>query len=122
MIKKKTFYLIVLFFFLNLNAESKIIIIKKVNNQIITNLDINVEEKYLKTLNPKIANLDPKEFREIALDSLINEKIKEIELEKFFMVSKGRAWPTVNFIEPLKETISLGSINIENLRLIQDAT
>ena len=58
--KKKTFYLIVLIFFLNLNAESKITIIKKVNNQIITNLDINVEEKYLKTLNPKIANLDPK--------------------------------------------------------------
>ena len=86
MIKKKTFYLIVLIFFLNLSAESKITIIKKVNNQIITNLDINVEEKYLKTLNPKIANLDPKEFREIALDSLINEKIKEIELEKFFII------------------------------------
>ena len=86
MIKKKTFYLIVLIFFLNLNAEGKITIIKKVNNQIITNLDINVEEKYLKTLNPKIANLDPKEFREIALDSLINEKIKEIELEKFFII------------------------------------
>ena len=86
MIKKKTFYLIVIIFFLNLNAESKITIIKKVNNQIITNLDIDVEEKYLKTLNPKIANLDPKEFREIALDSLINEKIKEIELEKFFII------------------------------------
>ena len=33
-----------------------------------------------------IANLDPKEFREIALDSLINEKIKEIELERFFII------------------------------------
>ena len=86
MIKKKTFYLIVLIFFLNLNAESKITIIKKVNNQIITNLDIDVEEKYLQTLNPKIANLDPKEFRKIALDSLINEKIKEIELQRFFII------------------------------------
>ena len=86
MIKKKTFFIIVFIFFLNISAESKITIIKKVNNQIITNLDIDIEEKYLKTLNPKIANLNPKEFRKIALDSLINEKIKEIELEKFFII------------------------------------
>ena len=86
MIKKKNFLIIVFIFFLNISAESKITIIKKVNNQIITNLDIDIEEKYLKTLNPKIANLNPKEFRKIALDSLINEKIKEIELEKFFII------------------------------------
>ena len=102
MIKKKTFYLIVLIFFLNLNAESKITIIKKVNNQIITNLDINVEEKYLKTLNPKIANLDPKEFRKIALDSLINEKIKEIELERFFIIDH-RELPKDVFISFIKK-------------------
>ena len=86
MIKKKIFFLIVLIFSLNLSAESKITIIKKVNNEIITNLDIDIEEKYLKTLNPKIANLNPAEFRKIALDSLINEKIKEIELERFFII------------------------------------
>ena len=102
MIKKKTFYLIVLIFFLNLNAESKITIIKKVNNQIITNLDINVEEKYLKTLNPKIANLDPKEFRKIALDSLINEKIKEIELERFFIIDH-KELPKEVFISFIKK-------------------
>ena len=102
MIKKKTFYLIVLIFFLNLNAESKITIIKKVNNQIITNLDIDVEEKYLKTLNPKIANLDPKEFRKIALDSLINEKIKEIELERFFIIDH-KELPKEVFISFIKK-------------------
>ena len=102
MIKKKTFYLIVLIFFLNLNAESKITIIKKVNNQIITNLDINVEEKYLKTLNPKIANLDPKEFRKIALDSLINETIKEIELERFFIIDH-KELPKEVFISFIKK-------------------
>ena len=86
MIKKRIFFLIVFIFSLNLTAESKITIIKKVNNQIITNLDIDIEEKYLKTLNPNIANLGPKEFRKIALDSLINEKIKKIELERFFII------------------------------------
>ena len=102
MIKKKAFYLIVLIFFLNLSAESKIIIIKKVNNQIITNLDIDVEEKYLKTLNPKIANLNPKEFRKIALDSLINEKIKEIELERFFIIDH-KELPKEVFISFIKK-------------------
>ena len=50
MIKKNIFYLFIFIFFLNFTAEGKIIIVKRVNNQIITNLDVDVEEKYLKTL------------------------------------------------------------------------
>ena len=101
MIKKK-FFLIFFIFFLNLSAESKITIIKKVNNEIITNLDIDIEQKYLKTLNPKIANLNPKEFRKIALDSLINEKIKEIELERFFIIDHNEL-PKDVFISFIKK-------------------
>ena len=86
MIKKNIFYLLIFIFFLNFTAEGKIIIVKRVNNQIITNLDVDVEEKYLKTLNPKTANLDPIRFREVAEESLINEKIKEIELNRFFII------------------------------------
>ena len=122
MIKKKTFYLIILIFFLNLNAESKITIIKKVNNQIVTNLDIDVEEKYLKILNPKIANLDPKEFRKIALDSLINEKIKKIELERFFIIDH-KELPKEVFISFIKkfninnENEFEKFLNLQNLKL-----
>ena len=101
MIKKKI-YLILFILFLNLNAESKITIIKKVNNQIITNLDIDIEEKYLKTLNPKIKNLDPIDFRRIALESLVNEKIKKIELERFFIIDHNEL-PKDVFISFIKK-------------------
>ena len=101
MIKKKI-YLILFILFLNLNAESKITIIKKVNNQIITNLDIDIEEKYLKTLNPKITNLDPIDLRKIALESLVGEKIKKIELERFFIIDHNEL-PKDVFISFIKK-------------------
>ena len=99
---KKRIYLILFILFLNLSAESKITIIKKVNNQIITNLDIDIEEKYLKILNPKITNLDPTDFRRIALESLINEKIKKIELERFFIIDHNEL-PKDVFISFIKK-------------------
>lgn len=86
MIKKKKIFLIIIIFLFTYDLESKIIIVKKVNNQIITNLDIEIEKKYLKTLNPKTKNLNPVKFSKIAEDSLVNEKIKEIELNKFFVI------------------------------------
>ena len=101
MIKKKI-YLILFILFLNLSAESKITIIKKVNNQIITNLDIDIEEKYLKTLNPKITNLDPIDLRKIALESLVGEKIKKIELERFFIIDHNEL-PKDVFISFIKK-------------------
>ena len=101
MIKKKI-YLILFILFINLNAESKITIVKKVNNQIITNLDIDIEEKYLKTLNPKITNLDPIDLRKIALESLVGEKIKKIELERFFIIDHNEL-PKDVFISFIKK-------------------
>ena len=64
---------------LNANAlENKIVY--KVNNEIITSLDIDNEIKYLKILNPKINNLDNKTILEIGKNSIIREKIKKIEI------------------------------------------
>ena len=53
---KKFFFLIliVILFDTKLNAEKKIFIITKVNDQIITNLDVEKEASYLKILNPKL--------------------------------------------------------------------
>ena len=61
--------------------ENKIIL--KINNQIITTLDIHEEANYLKALNPNLNNLDEKKIIKIAKTSLIREKIKEIELSKY---------------------------------------
>ena len=68
-----------LFYATNLVAlENKIIV--KVNNEIITSIDIENEANYLKTLNSQVKNLDKKRLTNIAKNSLIREKIKIIAI------------------------------------------
>ena len=79
--KKIQFFVCIIFFFLlgNLYAlENKILI--KVNNEIITSLDINSEINYLIALNKNIENLDKEKKYNIAKNSLIRERIKKIEI------------------------------------------
>lgn len=61
----------------SLTANTKLYINTKVNNEIITNYDIEKEGNYLKKLNPDLINLEEKKIFRIAKESLINEKIKE---------------------------------------------
>jgi len=65
--------------------ENKIIV--KINNQIITNIDISNEINYLIALNPNLKNLTQIELFDIAKKSLIREKIKLIEISKLNEVS-----------------------------------
>ena len=68
-----------LFYATNLVAlENKIIV--KVNNEIITSIDIENEANYLKTLNSQVKNLDKKRLTNIAKNSLIREKVKIIAI------------------------------------------
>ena len=68
--------------FSNLHAlENKIIL--KIDNEIITTLDIYNEISYLSALNPKIKKLDKSKIYSIGKNSLIREKIKKNELLKF---------------------------------------
>ena len=54
----------------------------KVNNQIITTIDIGNEVKYLTALNPKLTEMDKDKIKAISTKSLIREKIKKIEIQK----------------------------------------
>ena len=79
--KKKNFIIIIFILFLNNNSfanENKILF--KVNNQIITTLDIRKEINYLNSVNENFKNLKEEKIYQIAKDSLIREKIKEIFL------------------------------------------
>ena len=79
-------------FFLNvLNSYSQIYIKAKVNDQIITNHDIENEIKYLVALNPNLKELNKKEINRYAIDSAINEKVKKIEIEKFYKIVGNNA-------------------------------
>ena len=58
--------------------ENKILL--KVNNELITTIDIFNEINYLKSINKNISNLENKKLFEIARNSLIKDKIKKITL------------------------------------------
>ena len=68
-------------------AENKHEIIIKINNQIITNFDIQKETKYLLALNPSLNNLSTKQIKELSNNSLIREKIKENEILKYYKIN-----------------------------------
>ena len=79
-------YLLIFFFFLIFNKaysiETKII--NKIQDEIITNIDIKNEFKYLVALNGKLKNLDKKKILDISNESIIREKIKKIEISKHY--------------------------------------
>ena len=62
--------------------ESKIV--HNIENEIITNIDIKNEFKYLLALNDNLRELDKETILDISNDSIIREKIKQIELLKNF--------------------------------------
>ena len=79
-------YLFLIFLCLTLNnaksLESKII--HNIENEIITNIDIKNEFKYLIALNNSLKELDKDKILSISNESIIREKIKKIEIEKNF--------------------------------------
>jgi peptidyl-prolyl cis-trans isomerase SurA len=61
-------------------AENKILL--KINNQIITSLDILTELGYLRTINKEFKGIEKEKAFEISKNSIIREKIKEIEIKR----------------------------------------
>jgi len=70
----------IIFFSISLAIENKILL--KVNNEIITSIDILSELKYLGIINKDLKKTTKSQAFEIVKKSLIREKIKEIELKK----------------------------------------
>ena len=70
----------IIFSSISLAVENKILF--KVNNEIITSMDILTELKYLGIINKDLKKTTKNQAFEIAKRSLIREKIKEIELKK----------------------------------------
>ena len=95
-----------IFFTKVFSYENKIVI--KVNNEIITFLDIVNEIKYLKALNPNLNNLEQERIYNIAKNSLVRDKIKEIEISKIqkFEISQGYL---ENIIKQIYENIGMNN-------------
>ena len=82
-VKKLFAYLVISFFLLIHVKAQEIIIISKVDNEIITNIDIEIEKKYLLLLNNNLEKLSKKEFFDLAKNSLVREIVKKKEIKKY---------------------------------------
>ena len=86
--KIKFIYILIILFLIMLNtklfSDESVYIVYKVNNQIITNKDVEKERQYLISLNNRLKELDESRMIEVSKESALREKIKEIELEKYF--------------------------------------
>ena len=73
-----------IFFFLTTSDAVDIQIKYKINNEIITNQDIVNEINYLIAMNKNLKDLSREQVKSFAINSVIQEKIKLIELRKSF--------------------------------------
>ena len=83
--KKILLFFGLIFFILTTSSnsiENKILV--KVEDQIITSLDVNNEYKYLLALNPNIKNFEKNDIVKFSKKSILMEKIKKIEIDKNF--------------------------------------
>ena len=86
---KFLFYLIYLFFFYQPSFSYENIIIYKIDNEIITSYDIKKEVKYLISMNTNLSSLEENEILKLATQSIIKEKIKIIELKKYYSLGEN---------------------------------
>ena len=117
--------IIILFFLVlfqnTLSAKIELKIIYKINNEIITNIDLQNEALFLLFLNPKLNNLSEEKIKNISKNSLINRKIKEIELSKYFDLKENNSDDffiksfisntNLSSIEDLKNELSKNNLN-----------
>ena len=86
----KNFFLLIIFFnfFFNWSVYSnESYVVLKVNNNVITNVDIDDEYRYLIALSPSLQDVNKETVMKLAKDSMIREKIKEGELMKYYDLS-----------------------------------
>ena len=106
-------YLLILFLccaFSNVKAiESKII--HSIGSEIITNIDIKKEFRYLIALNNSLKELDKEKILNISNESIIREKIKKIEIAKNFKEIKLNKDYSDLLLKNIYSRINLKSIN-----------
>ena len=106
-------YLLILFLCLVFDnaksIESKII--HSIGSEIITNIDIKNEFKYLIALNNSLRELNKEKILNISNESLIREKIKKIEISKNFKEIKINDDYSNLLLKNIYTRLNLNSIN-----------
>ena len=128
--KNRYLIIISLIFFTNIaysfDIENKILI--KIENEIITSLDIQNEYKYLIALNPDIKKSNKEDIIKLSKRSILQERIKKIEInknfnnpkipEKFLKQIMQNIYKRIGFsnIEDFKKYLMNNNINFENVK------
>tara|TARA_B100001057_G_scaffold315488_1_gene315593 strand:- start:1945 stop:2874 length:930 start_codon:yes stop_codon:yes gene_type:complete len=95
-------------------SQENVFIQLKVNDNIITNIDIKKEAKYLEVLNPNISELEYSKILNIAKKSIIKEIIKRNEILKFFVL-EDKEFIEHKLLDDLISKLNLSNDEFENL-------
>jgi len=92
----KIFFLIIFFLIININKvlPDNVKIKFKIDNKIVTNIDIEKEYRYLTALNTNLQTLEKDKVYEIARTSIIKEIIKRNELIKYYNLDQDPTYMT----------------------------
>ena len=96
---KKVLVFTTIYFILTSNLfsdDKKISILYKINNNIITNFDVQKEANYLKILNKNLETIKKVQILQLAEKSLIRETVKKNEIEIIDAEATMRADVLVN--------------------------
>ena len=110
----------------NLNAN-QIKILVKINNEIITNVDVENEYKYLSALNESLKDLKKEKILKFAKDSLLREKVKKNEILKYYelnqknetvdlMVEKIYQDLNINSLKKFKDYLNRSNLDFEEIK------
>ena len=94
MIKSKNLIIlsIIIFSLINFSySEINLKILMKIDNQIITNYDLEKEANYLLALNPSLKKIEKEKLMTISKRSLVKEKIRKNEILKYTTLNKENA-------------------------------
>ncbi len=113
-LEKKLRVLLIIFLILFLNIKISIAlenkILFKVNNEIITTIDIFEEIRFLKSFNPEINDLNEKDLFEISKNSILRDKVKKIEIMNFVKELKVDDKFLLRFIKNKYSKIGINSL------------
>ena len=113
-LEKKLRVLLIIFSILFLNIKISIAlenkILFKVNNEIITTIDIFEEIRFLKSFNPEINDLNEKDLFEISKNSILRDKVKKIEIMNFVKELKVDDKFLLRFIKNKYSKIGINSL------------
>jgi peptidyl-prolyl cis-trans isomerase SurA len=110
MIKNLLIIFFILFFFTKSNSQTKneINIVAKIDNEIITNIDVNKEANYLIAINNELKTVEPNELKKFAKESLIKELIKKKELLNFYELNQDNNFLT-EYIENFYKKLQINN-------------